>query len=47
MLKGLGKSMLLGLGIGGPIAAIAWSDGSDARTCSVGGVICQGDANCC
>lgn len=46
-LKGLGKTMLLGLGLGGPIASFAWSDGGDARTCSAGGAICQGDANCC
>jgi hypothetical protein len=46
-LKGLGKTMLLALGIGGPIAVIARSDGGEARTCSVGGAICREDANCC
>lgn len=39
--------MLVALGIGGPIAAIALSDSGDARSCSTGGAICREDANCC
>src|SRR4051812_791779 len=48
VIKNIGRSLALALGVGGPIGAVLVSrQGGEAAICRAGGQVCTSNGNCC